>query len=381
MLKTLIFILSILRVAFVGDPQVDNEKELSYARASIYSELRERKDLDLVIILGDLVNDKPSLIAASKASLDSLPCPWICTPGNHDKDVHSKESQRPRDTRTFRQVLGYTDTAFVFSGVNFICMDNVRTVDKASYEGGLRETQKTWLEEALKQADGRIVLCSHIPFSAMKGRDSLSAMLAPYAERLLMVCGHTHSVRRSQSGYGCEEVLAGATCGSWWRGVKDRHGIPIALMNCGAPRGYFVADFNPREKNWYSLEYKCVGRNAEDQLSATVRDGKLFVNVYGGSTEGKVCVKLKGRWIPLEPASEPCPEVQEIIEFNRSASREYRRAHKEEFIPMRRLRSPHVWSCGLQGEKRIRIRYSDATYRRTLRKTVRTPSFCESCSK
>ena len=52
-----------LRVAFVGDPQVDNETELGYARASIYRELRERGDLDLVIILGDLVNDDVRLLA------------------------------------------------------------------------------------------------------------------------------------------------------------------------------------------------------------------------------------------------------------------------------------------------------------------------------
>ena len=52
-----------LRVAFVGDPQVDNEKELSYARRSIYDELRGRSDLDMAIFLGDLVNDDVSLLA------------------------------------------------------------------------------------------------------------------------------------------------------------------------------------------------------------------------------------------------------------------------------------------------------------------------------
>ena len=38
-----------LRVAFVGDPQVDNETELTYARLSIYKELRERADVKLSI--------------------------------------------------------------------------------------------------------------------------------------------------------------------------------------------------------------------------------------------------------------------------------------------------------------------------------------------
>ena len=58
-----------LRVAFVGDPQVDNDTELGYARRSVYRELRERSDIDLAIFLGDLVNDDVALLAPSRASL------------------------------------------------------------------------------------------------------------------------------------------------------------------------------------------------------------------------------------------------------------------------------------------------------------------------
>ena len=403
--------LSILRVAFVGDPQVDDARELAYARASIYAELKGRTDLDLVVILGDLVNDKPELLAPSKACLDSLPCPWICAPGNHDKDIYSRPRKgkvskvaveprpregnaptlaveprpregststlavdpRPRDTRTFRRVLGYTDTTFVLGGICFISMDNVRTVHTASYEGGLSETQKDFLRDALSSAPGEIVLCAHIPFSQCEGRDSLAAILSPYAERLLIVCGHTHFVSRGTSPFGCEEVQAGATCGTWWRGVKGDDGIPLALMNCGAPRGYFVADFKPSWKSnksrqsantlhsrWYSLDYKCVGRKASERMSVSVRDSLLFVNVYGGSSEGKVIIKYNGRWHKLDLALQPAPEVMDIIDFNSLQSREYRRLHKEEYIPMRRIRSPHVWSCPIpKGNGRLKVWYTD----------------------
>ena len=68
-----------LRVAFVGDPQVDNETELAYARRSVYRELRERKDLDLTVFLGDLANDDVNLLAPSRATLDSLPFAWAWT--------------------------------------------------------------------------------------------------------------------------------------------------------------------------------------------------------------------------------------------------------------------------------------------------------------
>lgn len=364
-MKTLFIILSILRVAFVGDPQVDDRRELGFAQKSIYKELRARRDIDLVIVLGDLVNDNPSLIAESKAALDSLKCPWICTPGNHDKDVY-KKTNHPRDTKTFRDVLGYTDTCIVMNGVRFICIDNVRSLPRNNYEGGLNEKQKEWLKKQLENSSDPVVLCAHIPFSECKGKDTLAVITAPYRDRLLMFCGHTHNVRRRQlKEFGCEEVQAGASCGSWWRGVPDEHGIPSALMNCGAPRGYFIVDFNAIKTDWYKMSYKCVGRKAKEQMSVTIRDDKLFVNVYGGCTEtGLVEIYSEGKWQKAEVANAPATEVLEIIEFNRNQDRDYRKSHRDEFIPMRKLNSPHLWSSeSFSRNKKPRVRYSDPTYK------------------
>ena len=376
-----------LRVAFVGDPQVDNATELEYARRSIFKELRERKDLDLVIILGDLVNDKTELLAACKASLDSLPCPWICTPGNHDKDFYKTATstypgktlpRRPRDLTTFLSVTGYTDTSFVCRGVRFVSMDNVRTRNVAEYDGGLRGSQKRWLDSIVRATPRKqlLVLCTHIPVSRSKGLDSLSCILGLHPNTLL-VSGHLHSVLRHRFQYipdptACtgampmdfEELIAGAACGSWWRGSKDRHGIPQAWMGSGDPRGYFIADFACGKCK--SLNYKMVGEDI--RLSLTRRDTTMFLNVYGGRKEARVCIrstKWFSPWVEMTPSRRVSTEVEQVVEYNASLDRAYKKAHREEIIPLRRYPCDHLWElpCGRIPAGPVRIRYDDGLCR------------------
>lgn len=351
-----------LRVAFVGDPQVDTPAELSYARTSIYSELRARRDIDLVVVLGDLVNNRMELMEPSRASLDSLPCPWICAPGNHDKDLYPKEMQRPRDLQTFRNVLGYTDTTFVMGGIRFISMDNVRTSRTNGYDGALREPQREWLKNVIAASKGqKVVFCTHIPVSWCEDADTLASILAPCSDRLLLVSGHTHAVNR-QRVKGVEELTVGAACGTWWRGLKDGRGVPYALMNCGAPRGYFVADLNTCRKQWYTLSYKAENRNASEQCTVVRRDSTLLVNVFGGSAEGEVTVCIGSRRLKASKSKVTPAEVQEVIDFNRSKDRAYRREHKEDFIPMRTMASPHLWEVPVAPQEqisRVKVRYRD----------------------
>lgn len=302
-----------IRVAFVGDPQVDNETELDYARRSIFRELRERRDLDLVVILGDLVNENASLMRPCVESLDSLSCPWVCVRGNHDNPAED-----------FASIVCPTDTAFVLGGIRFICIDDI-----GGWDGEIPE-------------DGYNVVCAHIPFSYGAPADSIAARIGD-RKRLLMVFGHTHQVHRHRIG-GVEELIAGAACGSWWRGVKDTDGIPYALMNCGAPRGYFTADFRPGREQWYTLSYNAVGRC--DVASAYRDSTGIRINVFGGAEDGRVALRYRGSrgWIKASRIEAIAPEVQEIIDWNLSHDRAYRKAHKDEFIPMRRLKSPHLWA-------------------------------------
>lgn len=411
----------VLRVALVGDPQVDNPVEMGYARRSIYRDLRSRRDLDLCVFLGDLVNDNMSLLPESLSVIDSLPFQSFMVPGNHDRDVYrgaksSGSMSRPRDLSTWRKLVGYVDTSFVRGNVRFIMMNNVRhaAAGMTDYVGGFTEKQKHWLDSVLvtdvargrKMSRGSVdrsrrpsrgkvtpaltILATHIPFSQMKGRDSVLALI-PEHTRILYVSGHTHFVSRDDS---IPEVIAGATCGSWWRGVKDSDGVPYALQSCGAPRGYFVAEIS-RDGD-YRLRYRCVGMDDEvsvwgvqvecegavrpednivmgkgESEGVTVKEGggvyRLYINVFGGAPDGVVRVRGARRWrivsrgngvhdgadaqgfsrkkrdLVCERSTKTAPEVEQVIEFNASMSRNYRKSHRDEFIPLRRKPSTHLW--------------------------------------
>lgn len=411
----------VLRVALVGDPQVDNPVEMGYARRSIYRDLRGRRDLDLCIFLGDLVNDNMSLLPESLSVIDSLPFQSFMVPGNHDRDVYrgaksSGSMSRPRDLSTWRKLVGYVDTSFVRGNVRFIMMNNVRhaAAGMTDYVGGFTEKQKHWLDSVLvtdvvrggkmsrgivdrsrRPSRGKVtpaltILATHIPFSQMKGRDSVLALI-PEHTRMLYVSGHTHFVSRDDS---IPEVIAGATCGSWWRGVKDSDGVPYALQSCGAPRGYFVAEIS-RDGD-YRLRYRCVGMDDEvsvwggrvegegavrpednivmgkdESEGVTVKEGggvyRLYINVFGGAPDGVVKVRGARRWrivsrsngvhdgadaqgfsrkkrdLVCERSTKTAPEVEQVIEFNASMSRDYRKSHRDEFIPLRRKPSTHLW--------------------------------------
>ena len=367
-----------LRVAFVGDPQVDDSVELGYARNSIYKELRQRDDIDFAIILGDLVNDSMDLMGPSKESLDSLPYPWFLVPGNHDFDVYNgrkakvRQPGRDRDLVTYKSLFGGPDTTFVAAGIRFILMNDM-IFDGAEYGGGFDTAQHEYLDSVVNCSGGErlLVLATHIPYSHIKDRETADSLLSEYPGEILFVSGHTHRVRRGDvtlsSGKSFPELVPGATCGSWWRGRKDEHGIPYALQNCGAPRGYFIADFR---RKGYDMEYKCVGKDNDFQSSAwavqTDSCKRLVVNVFGGAVDGKVKVKAKGladsRWTTLEMKGEMAPEVIEVIKERDAMSKKERRARRSEIIPLIHARSPHVWSVEIPDDaaiEQVRIRYSD----------------------
>lgn len=355
----------VLRVALVGDPQVDDSTEMGYARRSVYRELRGRRDLDMCIFLGDLVNDNMTLLPESVGVIDSLPYPCFMVPGNHDRDVYRGQKSSmswQRDLSTWRKAVGYEDTSFVRGNVRFVLMNNVRHSDSGmtDYVGGFTDRQKHWLDSVLNRGVGETrgrkpsrvcgtpaltILATHIPFSQMKGRDSVLALI-PDISRLLFVSGHTHFVSRDDS---LRELIVGAACGSWWRGVRDSDGIPDALQSCGSPRGYFIADIH--RDGTYDLSYKCIGRPASEQLSAwavpndsTGRSYRLYINVFGGSSDGVVRISGLGRkTYSCERSLMAAPEVEQVIRLNASRSRDYRKAHRDEFIPLRRKSSPHLW--------------------------------------
>lgn len=367
------------RVAFVGDPQVDDSRELWYARKTIYSELRSRKDLDLVILLGDLVNDDVSLLVPTKATLDSLSCPWLSVPGNHDRDFYGKkkgqvisfdrtvDEVKPRDFASFARIVGPLDTTFIAGGVRFVLLNDIVEDGRLGYYGGLSKSQKVYVDSVLRAtpSDMLAVLSAHIPFSEFAKKDSLSSLFVLHP-KLLLMCAHTHYAARSYILRGIPEVKVGAACGSFWRGQKNGNGIPKATMNCGSPRGYYIVDFYSGGK--YSLEYKVC--EEPDRLRASAwltKNNRLIVNVFGGAVDGLVTVKLPGvrNWIKLERTDEIAPEV--LLE--RLHNKLIRRTHGnfKDFIPLRAKPSPHIWSRTIEGdaisklpkEIKVKIKYYD----------------------
>ena len=51
----------------------------------------------------------------------------------------------------------------------------------------------------------------------------------------------------------------------------------------------------------------------------------------------------KKRYLVCERSTKTAPEVEQVIEFNASMSRDYRKSHRDEFIPLRRKPSTHLW--------------------------------------
>lgn len=172
------------------------------------------------------------------------------------------------------------------------------------------------------------------------------------------------------------EVQVGATCGLFWLGVRGEDGFPDATMACGAPRGYFVADFKRNGK--YSLAYKAVLR--DDVASVWVSgDSTLIVNVFGGAPDGRVSVRIPGPkgWLSASREERPAPEALAVIERNKSIPRKIGKVRNPEYLPMRKTNSPHVWSRVLGSDVdvlkvgTVKIRYRDPVMRFTIQADVK----------
>lgn len=193
------------RVALVCGPAVQDPEQLDAARKGLYRSLRERADIRQIIFMGDLVMDDASLLSPTRATLDSLSCPWFCVPGDGDRDFYRPATSlrpgghlpsRDRDFVTWQAVMPSSDTSWVARGIRWIVLNNIRTISRTQartlkaqdkglyvgndYTGGLNERQKRWLEDWLIRTPERqwIALCTHLPLSQCAGADSLAHILS-----------------------------------------------------------------------------------------------------------------------------------------------------------------------------------------------------------
>lgn len=330
----------------IGDVQVDNLEELNYASKTIFAELSNNDKHAFNIFLGDLVNNKMSLMKHVRKQLDYISTPSMTLVGNHDRNTNN-----PSDINdSFHTYLGASHYAFNYADVHFIVLHNVYPTGKNSYEGRIDEQQMNFVKQDLQYVDKStpIVISQHIPLVGTKNKAELLDLLKAY-DNVLILSGHTHVVSRHFFKQGnIHELGAGATAGSWWRGEKDSEGIPLALMQCGTPRGYFAVTF---DKGKYSFRYKGVGKDESQQMHTVLDSSRLVANIYGSSDSSIVELKINsGDWEPMQKTKIIDPLLAEILTKNKT---KIYPTPGSTVLPLRARPSNHVWTLDLSEFKLV----------------------------
>lgn len=355
------------RVAVLGDIQVDTPEQLELARQTVIGEVAGRDDLAEVIHMGDLVNDDPSLLEPAVGALGLLPQPVWTVIGNHDLDVKVS----PRTSRSFRTAAGCDVTAFFRGNCCFVLLNNVEAASD-----GLPEAQLRFLRQLVGKAPKKtlFVLCQHVPMARMKNREAIFSLMGEH--RVLILSAHAHTVFRREWSDRISEVSVGACCGSWWTGECDPWGIPVALQQCGTPRGYFLFDFRGGE---YLFRFKGIGMDAGVQADLWVAGadstdrrieplneepaGRLLLNVYGGGETTTVEYSLDGeQWRAMERVERVAPAVLRVVYMNRNGG--YPTGFSRRTPLRQRAASPHLWQAQLPdsllaGDRWLSVRVSD----------------------
>ena len=313
----------------IGDIQVNDTQELSYADRSILSELRSRDDYDFSIFLGDLVNDEPSLLPPLKTMLEGLSQPSYVVYGNHDRNADLAHDMQQRD---FNTSFGPESYAFYKNNVLFVVLNSLIPTGTYGYSEVYPEKDLAFLENMLAHTKKEqfLVISQHVPLGMIDNKESLLDLLQNQ-QQVLLLAGHTHTVYqhlREREGLApIHELTAGAVSGHWWTGEKDWQGVPLALMRDGTPRGYFELTFNEEEGQIsYRIRYKGVGLDRNHQMSIWLGEPSteinhtlssqtpvFYVNFYGASPHSRLEFRLgDSPWIEMQRTRMPDPHVERI---------------------------------------------------------------------
>jgi len=309
------------KVVVSGDTQTYSNNEISYMRDTLVREIAARDDIEALLIEGDIVGDDLSLYPRFKSVVSAAGVPQYFVPGNHDLDFDVASDDHSYDT--FRREWGPEYYSFEIGDVHFVVLDDVKypctAEDNAdglhdacanpetnpTYSGTITQEQLTWLRNdlAFVPKDKLVVLNMHIPIVSFIDQGTARQMVDNQRELyellgcdvvnstcerpLLAFSGHTHTNESLRPGESYEgwatsldagslpagravaavpfpQIVAGATCGSWWSGDFDANGVPESLTRLGDPRGYYVIEF---KGNSYRDTFKATGRGREDQMS------------------------------------------------------------------------------------------------------------------
>ena len=373
-----------MRVLVFGDPQVKSTRDVDYFRRDIVDPLRGRHGAQLGISLGDIVDDAPAMYPAIKAETARLGIPWLYAPGNHDVDAGALDDAS--SLGHFHREIGPDSFIRETALANFVVLDDVIVLpgQKPAYIGGFREDQFQLLEARLPtlHKDRLLVLAMHIPLFEDGVKDSfrdgdrqrLFGLLREFPH-VLVLSAHSHAQRHVFHGAGdgwqgatpLHEYNVGATCGSYWSGVRDAAGIPDSMMADGTPNGYAVLEIKPN--GGYAMAWHNARDAADSQIGLhapkALRRGAypawgVFANVYMGDDDTRVEFRVDGgEWMPMKKVLQPDPAL--LAENMRDDAAEVLRGYDRspEAEP-----SEHLWRGALPtklaaGEHQVEVRAFD----------------------
>ncbi len=373
-----------LKVLVFGDPQVQMAEDVDYYQRDIIAPLVGNHGAALGVMLGDVVDDVPSLFSGVKQATARLGIPWLYAPGNHDVDPDAVDDAGA--LRGFHREIGPDTHARETRLATFVVLDDVITLPgrKPSYIGGFREDQFAFLEAYLPTVpkDRLLVLAMHIPLFELEGEDTFRDAdrerlfkLVQGFPHVLVLSAHSHAQRHvfhdARSGWHgatpLHEYNVGATCGSYWSGVKDAAGIPDSTMNDGTPNGH--ASLVVKPAGAYELYWRNA-RDAEDRqiglhAPKVLRRGAypawgVFANVYMGMDDTRVEYRVDGgEWKPMRKVLQPDPALTTENARDDMAERLRGFDRSPEAQP-----SPHLWRGALPttlavGEHVVEVRAFD----------------------
>jgi hypothetical protein len=356
-----------------GDPQPRDLREVGYLAQTVVPDL-VGTEAAFGVSLGDIAFDNLDTLEPLSQVMGLVGVPWHHVPGNHD--VNREAADNRQAFETFRRVFGPTYSAFQHGPVHFLLLNNIEWTGKdaaapdrqADYRGGLGERQLEFVANYLPHVprEQLVVLLMHIPLQC--GYDPSPRMQTvdrPTLYRLLedrphtlSFSAHTHILGHlfldaADGWHGPQphhHIMAGALCGSWFRGAPDERGVPHATMSDGTPRGYLEVEFDGHR---YALNgYRSLGRPREYQmhieLPSRVARSELArtpvaVNVFNGTERSEVRMRCDAtdRWRPLTQVRETDPRAAWLHERDRQLASPYYS------LPAPMARCPHLWKAPL----------------------------------
>lgn len=345
------------KVVVLGDPQSDVIDDIHHISKLVTEELTD-KEFDFMIPVGDLSFDNLKIFKPMSKVLGIAGKPVFYTIGNHDLDY----TQQSKDVnKEYEKLFGPSYYAFEFGDEFFMVLNNINPLKNGKYEGRIDNNQYHFINNILKHKEGlkRLTLFMHIPLEFLKDKGQLISHFNEI-ESLFVIAGHTHTqyhkyFERASSKPKIHELVAGAVCGSWWRGPHDINGIPFALMDDGTRKGYWFLQYN---KENYQLRYKVSGASKTTQMTITVPEVKewdtalnkinepfIYANVFAADKNTEVNISFDGKtWQKMNYYNGVSPQLKKLYYLQDLGRFESLKSSK---ISQPVTKSKHLWRVSI----------------------------------